>query len=71
MGHTITIRLTKELAEWLEQTAAKTGLSQGQLVRKELEKARSTSSSKQFMGLAGVLRGLPRDLSKRKGFSTK
>jgi hypothetical protein len=71
MSHTITVRLNKELATWLEETAAKTGVSQGQLVREQLEKARASTSSRAFMQLAGVVRGLPKDLSKRKGFSTK
>ena len=68
MGQTITVRLTKELADWLEQTAAKTGLSQGRVVRDQLERARAAASSQAFMRLAGVVQG-PRDLSKRKGFS--
>ena len=71
MSHTITVRLNKELAAWLEDTAAKTGLSQGQLVREQLEKAKSRGKVKSFMRLAGVMRGLPRDLSRRKGFSIK
>jgi hypothetical protein len=68
MSHTITVRLTKHLAEWLEQTAAQTGMPQGQIIREQLEKARETRGSKPFMRLAGCIRG-PRDLSKRKGFS--
>jgi hypothetical protein len=71
MSHTITIRLSKELAGWLEDTAAQTGVSQGQLVRDQLEKARMNSSPKPFMRLAGAVRGLPKDLSARKGFSLK
>jgi hypothetical protein len=71
MSHTITIRINKELADWLEQTAAKTGVSQGRLVREQLEKARTNTSAKTFMRLAGSVRGLPRNLSTRKGFSRK
>lgn len=68
MGQTITTRLTKDLAEWLEKTAAQTGVSQGQIVRDALERARSERPDKEFMRLAGAIRG-PRDLSARKGFS--
>lgn len=68
MGQTITIRLTKELAEWLAQVATRTGQSQGQIVREQLEKARSNASGRAFMHLAGSVRGA-RDLSARKGFS--
>jgi predicted transcriptional regulator len=68
MSHTITIRLTKELASWLEETATRTGVAQGQIVRESLEKARAEGSSRPFMRLAGAVRG-PKNLSGRKGFS--
>jgi len=68
MGQTLTVRLTKELAAWLEQTAAETGVSQGKLVRDQLERAKAAASSQAFMRLAGAVRG-PRDLSQRKGFT--
>ena len=70
MGHTITIRLTKELADWLERMSARTGVSQGQLVRDEIEKAKARGGAQSFMRLAGAARG-PKDLSTRKGFSRK
>lgn len=68
MSQTITIRLTKDLADWLEQTAAQTGVSQGKLVRDQLEKAKAAASRQAFMSLAGAVRG-PKDLSSRKGFA--
>jgi predicted transcriptional regulator len=68
MSHTITIRISKELAAWLEEVAARTGVSQGRIVRDELEKARSAGSRQGFMRLAGSVRG-PRELSSRKGFT--
>jgi hypothetical protein len=71
MSHTITVRLSKELASWVEQTASKSGVSQGQLIREQLEKARSEHPAKPFMRFAGTIRGLPKNLSRRKGFSAK
>ena len=68
MRQTITIRLGKELAAWLEHMAAKSGVSQGKLVRDQLEKARTNNGAQVFMRLAGSVRG-PKNLSKRKGFS--
>ena len=68
MGQTITVRLTKELATWLEHAAAKTGVSQGKIVRDQLEKARTSARQQTFMRLAGVVRGA-KDLSTRKGFT--
>jgi hypothetical protein len=68
MSHTITVRLTEELAVWLQEVAARTGLPQGKIVREQLEKARSADSRQGFMRLAGSIRG-PRDLSSRKGFT--
>jgi hypothetical protein len=69
MGHTITVRLNKELADWLERTAAQSGVSQGQLIREQLEKAKAARGNRPYMRLAGSLRGLPPNLSHRKGFS--
>lgn len=68
MSHTISIRVSEELAAWLEDTAAKTGVSQGKIVREQLEKARMTAASPGFMRLAGSVKG-PKNLSSRKGFS--
>ena len=69
MSHTITVRISKELAEWLAETAQRTGVPHGKLVRDQLEKAKASVGSRPYMRLAGCLRGLPRDLSQRKGFS--
>jgi hypothetical protein len=69
MSHTITVRLTKELAEWLEETSGRLGVSQGRLVRDQLERARREGGGERsFMRLAGAVNGAP-DLSTRKGFS--
>ena len=69
MSQTLTIRLTGELAEWLEESATRAGVSQAQVVREQLEKARAGAGQKPFMRLAGTLYG-DRNLSQRKGFST-
>jgi hypothetical protein len=68
MGHTLTVRLDKALAEWLEEEAKRTGLSQGRIVREQLERARLGAGRQPFMRLAGSVKG-PRELSRRKGFS--
>jgi hypothetical protein len=68
MGQTITIRLPKDLASWLEETAATSGVSQGRIIRDQLERSRASRGSKSFMRLAGSVAGAS-DLSKRKGFS--
>jgi hypothetical protein len=67
MGRTITIRLTKDLADWLENTAKKTGVPQGKIIREQLDRARKKGRNN-FMRLAGSVSG-PRNLSLRKGFS--
>ncbi|HYM24554.1 MAG TPA: CopG family transcriptional regulator [Vicinamibacterales bacterium] len=69
MGHTLTVRLPKDLAEWLEERAAQTGVSQGRIVREQLERARAGGGTRRFMRLAGAIRGGPKDVSARKGFS--
>ena len=68
MGHTLTIRLDRDLAAWLESESERTGLPQGRIVRAELERARKARGSRPFMRLAGAVEG-PRDLSRRKGFA--
>jgi hypothetical protein len=68
MGHTISIRLGKELAAWLEETASKPGVARGQIVREQLEKAKAEGGRPSFMRLAGTVHG-PRTLSRRKGSS--
>jgi predicted transcriptional regulator len=68
MGQTITIRLSKELAAWLEELASRTGVPQGKIVRDQLERARSAKGTRGFLRLAGTMQG-SRGLSSRKGFS--
>jgi hypothetical protein len=68
MSHTITVRLGKELAAWLEDTATRTGVAQVQIVREQLQRAKAARGNRPFMRLAGAVRG-PRTLSRPKGFS--
>jgi predicted transcriptional regulator len=69
MGNTITIRVAKPLSAWLQKKAERTGMSQGQIVREQLEQLRrGDKEGRNFMRLAGVKNG-PRDLSTRKGFA--
>jgi len=69
MSNTLTVRLPDDLAEWLSQTARRSGVPRGRIIRQELEKARA-SEKRPFLRLAGVVSG-PTDLSTRKGFSRK
>ncbi len=69
MSNTLSVRLPDDLAQWLDETARKTGMSRGRIVRAELEKAKS-STKRPFLRLAGVMEGKA-DLSMRKGFSRK
>ena len=68
MSNTLTVRLPRDLADWLTRTARKTGVARGKIVREQLEKARA-SERQPFMRFAGIVSGGPRDLSTRKGFS--
>jgi hypothetical protein len=68
MSKTVTIRLTKELASWLEQASKQSGIPKGRIIREQLEKARDGGKEPSFMRLCGNVRGA-RDLSTRKGFS--
>ena len=68
MSHTITIRLTPQLAEWLQEKRRQTGLPVGRIIRHQLERARAESGKQRFLRHAGQING-PRDLSSRKGFA--
>ena len=68
MSHTITIRINKDLSEWLAAEASRAGVSQGKIVRDQLERARNGAGSQPFMRLAGAMKGA-RNLSQRKGFA--
>jgi len=68
MSQTLTIRLTPEQADWLQRRSKETGLPQGRIVRNQIELARGTED-RPFMELAGTVKGRPRNLSARKGFS--
>ena len=69
MRDTLTIRLQDDLAEWVQRTAEAMGVSQGRLIRDELERARREDvQARRYMRLAGSVQ-LAQDLSTRKGFS--
>jgi len=70
MGNTITVRVPEHLAEWLAETSRKTGLPVGKIIREQLEKVRQESREPRFLRHAGKISG-PRNLSSRKGFSTR
>jgi len=69
MGHTITVRLNEDLAEWLKREARKTGVSQGKIVRDQLERAKTSASAQSFMRLAGIVHGGLGMCPPGKGFS--
>lgn len=71
MRNTLTIRLPQELLERLRRVAGRNGLPVGQVVRESLEKTLSGDEDSPLLKFAGVIKGGPRDLSSRKGFSRK
>lgn len=69
MNRTFTIRLPRDLSRWLKETAKSTGVPAEQIICEQLEKARTESVKQGLLRLAGKVRGLPADLSARKGYS--
>jgi uncharacterized protein len=65
MSNTVTVRLPEDLADWLRENARRRGISQSQIIKDHLEKARNGEPSRAFMSLAGTIDG-PKDLSHRK-----
>jgi predicted transcriptional regulator len=70
MTHTITIRLTDELERWLGKVSRETGIPKSEIVREQLERARTDKKTHRFMRLAGTIKGPP-GLSSRKGYSRR
>jgi hypothetical protein len=68
MSHTLTIRLTDELLDWLKERSEQTGIPMGRIVRDQIENARALAGKQLFMKHVGALSGPP-DLSSRKGYS--
>jgi hypothetical protein len=68
MSHTLTIRVTEELANWLAEVSRRTGIPAGRIIRQLLEKAKAEEGKQVFLRRAGEIDGPP-DLSSRKGFS--
>lgn len=69
MSHTLTIRLTDELLDWLKETSRRTGIPVGRLIREQLETARAKGGKQRFLRHAGAIAGGPPNVSSRKGFS--
>ena len=68
MSNTFTIRLPEELAAWLAETARRTGVPAGRIIREQLERAKAEAGGQRFLRLAGKIGG-PGNLSSRKGFA--
>ena len=69
MSHTLTIRITDELLDWLKETSRRTGIPVGRLIREQLEAAKAEGGRQPFLRHAGAITGGPPDVSSRKGFS--
>ena len=71
MGNTLTVRLPEELLERLRKKSRSTGLPVGRVVRQALETSLDREGSNPLLEFAGVIKGGPRDVSSRKGYSRK
>ncbi len=73
MSNTLSIRLPQELLDRLREKAHRTGLPVGRVVRQFVENGLSqevpASKNQAWRKYVGVIKGGPRDLSTRKGFS--
>lgn len=71
MGNTLSVRLPKPLLDRLRRIARNSGLPVGKVVRESLETTLSQDGDNPLLEFAGVIKGGPKDLSSRKGFSPK
>ena len=71
MSNTLTIRLPEDVLQQLRKRARRTGLPLGRLVRRSIEATLARDEDNRLMEFAGIIKGGPRDVSSRKGFSRK
>lgn len=69
MSNTLTVRLPEDLLERVREVSRRTGLPVGALVRDALETSLSRHKENPLLKFAGVIKGGPRNVSSRKGFS--
>lgn len=69
MRNTLTVRLPEELLDRLREKARRTGLPMSRVVRESLEVSLNGGGNQAWRRFAGIIKGGPRDLSTRKGFS--
>lgn len=70
MSNTITIRLPEEIRAKLREKARRTrGLPMSHMVRQSLEASLNGGGNQAWRKFAGIIKGGPRDVSARKGFS--
>ena len=69
MSNTLTVRLPEELLNRLREKARRTGLPMSQMVRQSLEASLNGGGNQAWREFAGIIKGGPRDVSSRKGFS--
>jgi predicted DNA-binding protein len=71
MSNTLTIRLPEQLLERLREKARSMGLPVGRVVRQSLETTLGEEESSPLLQFAGLIKGGPRDVSSRRGYSRK
>ncbi|MHB8218545.1 MAG: ribbon-helix-helix protein, CopG family [Candidatus Sulfotelmatobacter sp.] len=71
MSNTLTVRLPDELLERLREKSRSTGLPVGRVVRQALETSLDGEEKNPLLEFAGLIKGGPRDVSSRKGYSRK
>lgn len=70
MSNTLTIRVPEDLLKRLREKSRRTGLPVGKVVREFVEAGLSDEGNQQvWKKYAGIIKGGPRDVSSRKGFS--
>ena len=67
---TVTIQLPEEHALWLKERAVKTGRSQDEIVREQIEEAMAKVPNRAWRKYIGCIDG-PEDLSTREGFGPR
>jgi predicted transcriptional regulator len=69
MSNTLTVRLPEDLLQRLREKSRRTGLPVGRVVRQAVEDSLLEDGQPTWKKYVGIVKGGPRNLSSRKGFS--
>jgi len=69
MSRALNVRPSDDLFQWVEEHITHHGDAVSRIVREHLEDAKAKEGKQRLLRHLGAIKGLPRDLSSRNGYS--